>query len=375
MVKILILSKDFNHTGGVVNFVKLIVENINKKEFKISHFIQGKSSNSLKNIFLPFIILCQFIKFMIILKKFKPDIVHINPSFHIRSLLRDSLFLLIIYNFYPTKSIGIFHGWNNHLVEKIINNPILNKLFKKIYDKLNFILVLCSQYKQQMERIGISSTKVKSISTMYQGNKTLEKRDYHITSKEINLLFMSRFVKSKGVYIAAELGRLLLNNGYRNFKLIFAGDGPEYKGLKRYRNKYGLENHMDFTGYITGKEKDEILRVSDIFIFPTYYGEGCPIVILEAMGAGLAIVSTPVAAIPEIVEDGVNGFLHNSKEPKIFFYSVKKLIEDRQLLAEMQIRNKKKAEMNYTAAIVVKKIECIYQQVLYNDNKNLETRG
>jgi len=137
---------------------------------------------------------------------------------------------------------------------------------------------------------------------------------------------MSRLVESKGVYIAAEVARLLVAAGLTHFKLIVAGNGPEYKGVRDYISRYGLEDYIETPGYVTGINKQEILRGSNIFLFPTYYGEGCPIVVLEAMGAGLAVVSTPVAGIPDIVEHGKNGFLIDSRNPQDFYKAVKTLI-------------------------------------------------
>ncbi len=109
--------------------------------------------------------------------------------------------------------------------------------------------------------------------------------------------------------------------------------------------------------------KDDILAKGDILLFPTSYAEGLPNVIPEAMGAGQAIISRPVGGIAEIVEDGVNGFLHDSIDPVIFFNSIRKLIDNRQLLIEMQKRNIKKAESNFEASIVIKKIEKLYDVI------------
>ena len=53
---------------------------------------------------------------------------------------------------------------------------------------------------------------------------------------------------------------------------------------------------------------------SDIFVFPTYYPEGCPTVVIEALAAGLFVVTTDTAALKEIVKDGINGIKVKRKD-------------------------------------------------------------
>jgi len=75
-----------------------------------------------------------------------------------------------------------------------------------------------------------------------------------------------------------------------------------------------------------------------------------------------------VGGIPEVVEDGLNGFLHDSDDPIAYFNSVRKLIEEKELLIEIQKRNRRKAENNFEASIVAKRIENLYHE-LANSNK------
>ena len=82
------------------------------------------------------------------------------------------------------------------------------------------------------------------------------------------------------------------------------------------------------------------------------------------MGAGTAVVSTPVGAIPDIITNGVNGYVLNSKSARQFSDVVRRLIDDRNLLTRMQSNNRKKAEEKYTFASVIKNIEVEYEKIL-----------
>jgi len=362
--RILLMFPSWENKGGVTNFCKLLIKNLNSN-FNIDHLEIGNRAANKSLIKRLYFFYKNTLKLRKKLIQNRYNVIHLNPSLEIFSLIRDSFYLSIINKYYFNHSLVLFHGWNESLYGKIIKNSLYNNLFINIYKKANLILVLCNKFKKQLVKMGIPSEKVKVITTMFQCNRTIQcyKRN-KLNDKKINILFMSRFEKSKGLYIVASVGKLLIENGYKDLKLIFAGDGPEYKGLMNYISRYKLKHYIDAPGYIIGEKKWEILRNSDIFLYPTYYGEGCPLVILEAMGAGLAVVSTPVAAIPDIVRNNENGFIIKSKDPKDFYEAVKKLIEDRDLLKKIQKLNREKAEKNYEAKIVTKKIESIYLSII-----------
>jgi len=371
MTKILIFSRDFRHKGGVVNFVSLLYKKLSlDRNLKVSHFVQGQSPFRWRNIIFPVILFVQFFSITLKLKNLKPDVIHINPSFEIRALLRDAIYLVLINLAGYENILVMFHGWNDDLAQKMIKINFLQKILQLTYGRAITILVLCENHRNHLIRLGILPEKIDTITTMYRKIDPVRVAQQRNVNDRITILFMAQLVKAKGVYIAVKVCKLLLENGQGNFKLIIAGDGPEYNRLKDYIVKYGLENHIDLVGYVEEEKKEEILNDSDIFLFPTYYGEGCPIVILEAMGAGTAIISTPVAAIPKIVSNNENGFIIDSKSPEPFYKAVKKLIDNRELLNRIKKRNKDKAEKNYEAEVVTRKIEEKYRRIIKNSLTN-----
>ena len=90
-------------------------------------------------------------------------------------------------------------------------------------------------------------------------------------------------------------------------KFIFGGDGETDK-LKKIIEQESLGELIEFVGWVDGNQKIDLLNNSNVFILPSY-NEGLPIAILEAMSYGLAIISTNVGGIPEIVNQ--NGILIN----------------------------------------------------------------
>ncbi|RLB00740.1 MAG: glycosyltransferase family 1 protein, partial [Deltaproteobacteria bacterium] len=103
-----------------------------------------------------------------------------------------------------------------------------------------------------------------------------------------------------------------------------------------------------FRGPLYGTEKVRELVSSDIFVFPTHPPEAFPLVILEAMAVGLPIVSTEVGSIPEIVADGVNGFVVPPRNPQALASAVVHLIKDEIMRQNFGRASRRLFEERYT---------------------------
>ncbi|WP_205525340.1 glycosyltransferase [Novosphingobium sp. THN1] len=124
-------------------------------------------------------------------------------------------------------------------------------------------------------------------------------RDHRAPRATVQLLFLGNLLERKGVSdliaalaaLPAELPRWHLN---------FAGGGD----LLRYREAVknaGLEDRVDFLGWVNQEGAQRLLSDADVMVLPSYH-EGLPLVILEALGAGTPVIATSVGAIPQFVE-------------------------------------------------------------------------
>jgi glycosyltransferase involved in cell wall biosynthesis len=358
---ILLLTPSFDEVGGVSSFCKALIKNLNSR-FEIDHLQTGNQPGNRNPIKRVYFFLGNAFKLRERLRKNGYRLIHLNPSLVVGSILRDSFYVWIIHHFGYKKCV-MFHGWNENLAETIIKNTILRSCFKKIYGRVELILVLCHRFKKQLEAMGIDPKRIRIVTTMYHQEDYVIQSNSTPTERTTQILFMAVLLRAKGVYIAAEVAKLLVENGVKDFCLTFAGEGPEYSGLKDYIRKNKLDDYIKTVGYVEGKAKQEVLEKGDIFLLPSA-GEGCPVVVLEAMGAGLAVVSTSVGAIPDIVEQGLNGILIESNDPIDFYNATISLIENRELLTKMQIANRKKAKENFEAGVVTKKFESLYFSVM-----------
>ncbi len=122
-----------------------------------------------------------------------------------------------------------------------------------------------------------------------------------------HLLFVGRLAGVKGVPILLEALQAL-REPHLVMHVTLIGDGPEREALEARAHDMGLSEFVDFVGYKSQSEVADALGQSDIFVLPSF-AEGVPVVLMEAMAAAVPVVTTHVAGVPELVEDGVHGIL------------------------------------------------------------------
>ena len=114
----------------------------------------------------------------------------------------------------------------------------------------------------------------------------------------------------KGHRIIIEALHLLPPQIQKEIHVDFMGEGPERIELEKLVENYGLSDHIKFYGQVPNENIYKYLAKNNIYILMSK-NEGLPISIIEAMRAGLPIISTQIAGIPELVEEGYNGCLVN----------------------------------------------------------------
>jgi glycosyltransferase involved in cell wall biosynthesis len=132
------------------------------------------------------------------------------------------------------------------------------------------------------------------------------------------LLFLSNMFISKGVFLLLESCKILADRNIK-FECHFVGKWTAEISSKEFDDKCKENKLTEFIfshGEKQGHEKDLYFSESDIFVFPTF-NECFGLVILEAMKWGLPVVSTEEGAIPEIVDDGITGFVTAKSNPKL----------------------------------------------------------
>lgn len=135
--------------------------------------------------------------------------------------------------------------------------------------------------------------------------------------RSFHILSVGSLLPHKGFDIIIEACRILREQGL-DFECTIAGGGLLEKELKRKTQDAELNTKIKFTGYITQDELIPLYQQADIFALPVRPGVhwGIPNVFLEAMAAGLPVITAPLSSIPELIEDGRTGFIIPENNPQ-----------------------------------------------------------
>jgi len=361
MTRLLIISPSFNLPGGVSNYIKLLDQNLDREQFEIKHLSTGKTGSFWKNLFYPLLILIQLINLKRILKKFQPELVHINPSLTYFAITRDFLFLKTLKK-EGCPVLFFIHGWNKNISNKF-QYIFWKHYFKKGFDMADAIVVLANQFKKKLIDLGINADKIYVSSTMVESEKYLP--EYKNFSRPYKILFCAIIKKEKGPFAILEAAPIVVRK-FPNTKFIFVGKGKDLEKLKIESKGIGIDKNIDFTGYITLKEKIKIFKKSHVFVFPSSHGEGFPTVILEAMAAGMPIITTANAGLRDAIENGKQGLIIDSMPPRTQEISAKmiQLIKNKKVMEKMSENNLAEVKDKYDVKVVSKQIEEIYQGII-----------
>jgi glycosyltransferase involved in cell wall biosynthesis len=99
-----------------------------------------------------------------------------------------------------------------------------------------------------------------------------------------------------------------LTESGRSVSATFVGDGPRRAALEQLARKLGIADRVTFAGGVGQDDIGRYYEDADVFCLPSF-SEGLPVVLLEAMAAGLPVVASRIAGIPELIEHGRSGLL------------------------------------------------------------------
>lgn len=290
--------------GGVADYVGMLKANL-PPEVAVEDFHIGRRLlPTVLRPLSPLLPLLDALRLLLRLLTRRYDVVHLNPSFN-KAILRDSLFMLVLRVFGLSRVMVFMHGWNDAWARRVLSGPLSRALFRWLWGGAGRILLLASRFKRTLVDAGLDGDRIEVVSTMFDAGQfdgVVSRRG----SQPVQVLFLSRFVREKGGYELLQ-GFAQMAEAYPDVQLICAGDGPESAGMRAWAEQHGLNGRVRFPGFVRGREKAQLLADADIFAFPTYYGEGCPVSLLEAMAAGCAVITGDAGGIPDIFEDGVNG--------------------------------------------------------------------
>lgn len=297
------------------------------------------------------------------LEEFRPDIVHVvNPA------------ILGLGGIYYAKALKIplIASYHTHLPQYLQHYGLgmlegfLWELIKSAHNQAQ--LNLCTSMamveelrNHEIERVDLWQRGVDT-ETFHPDLASLEMRN-HLSQGHPDrplLIYVGRLGAEK------EIDRIKpVLEAIPNARLALVGNGPHREALQ----KHFADTPTHFVGYLHGKELASAYASADAFIFPSRT-ETLGLVLLEAMAAGCPVVAARSGGIPDIVTDGVNGYLFDPTDEQGAIAATQRLLarpEERETLRQ----NARQEAERWGWASATRQLQNYYQSVLFSQNMPL----
>jgi glycosyltransferase involved in cell wall biosynthesis len=236
------------------------------------------------------------------------------------------------------------------------------------YNRCDAVIVPSNATGEWLKGIGCKSRITVMSNGVDTGRFNPNKRSSSLRKKlcksdGIIMLHVGRITKEKSVEVIIKAANRMKEAGTK-FVLVIAGRGPELAPLKRMTSRLGLGDHVRFVGFVPDGELAKYYASADVFVTASpVETEG--IVMLEAMASGLPVVGANAGAIPEIVENGVNGHVFKPGSHLEMAKAISKSLEGgaHKRLARNALTSSKRYSIEKTA----KQLEMIYSGLLISD--------
>lgn len=169
--------------------------------------------------------------------------------------------------------------------------------------------------------------------------------------RPVRILYLSHLMTAKGVLDFVDLLARLRERGVAFTADIAGSDGDVTRGdLERRLDGLGLEDRVRLPGQVVGGAKLALFSAADLLVFPSRFEESFGLVAVEAMRAGIPVVTSSVGGLPEIVGDGVTGRLVPPGDVEGFAGAVEALAADPALRRRLGAAGRARFLERYTAA-------------------------
>lgn len=183
--------------------------------------------------------------------------------------------------------------------------------------------------------------------------------------RRFRVLYLGTLNRLKGVLVLLSAVPLTLQRR-RDIEFVFAGGWSHPNDRRKAEaalSQMEAGDHVIFTGPVEGEAKENLFASADLFVFPGVQQEGQPLVVIEAMAAGLPILFTDRGCLRETVIAEENGREIRINDPEDLAEQIVRMLEHPEAMREMGRRSRARYETNYTAKIFLQRMVVLFLKV------------
>lgn len=280
---------------------------------------------------------------------FNPDIIHSH-------LGRADLFSAIC-KLRKAKLIRTVHTVRNFKIKRGLMS-ITQFILSFLDSRFDYKVYVSSQIQMTWEgnSNGFSSVIYNPVAIKKENDSNIIRENENFT-----LLFAGRLHDFKNPYLIVKAIRIIINMG-ENIKLIIAGDGPQYKLIKEYIDKFNLQKHIELLGFINNIE--ESYSLADVIIFPSLWSSGLPMVILEASQYNTAVISANISGVKDYLIDDKNCIFFKSNSERSLVKKILYLKHNPKRRMQIAKNFNRYVQKQFSEGICAKRYINIYEDIL-----------
>jgi len=172
------------------------------------------------------------------------------------------------------------------------------------------------------------------------------------------------FRPRKGLEVLLESLAELRRQGFDvRLRAVGGFETPEYESeIKALCSRLGVESLVEWVGFTRDVESE--MRRFDLFVLPSLFGEGMPMVVLEAMAQGLPVVATAVEGVPEVVRDGREGVVVAPGDASALAAGIARILDGSVDAAELGRNALKRHDEKFSAKAMAEAVAGVYRRVI-----------
>jgi glycosyltransferase involved in cell wall biosynthesis len=364
--KILIIGPTPPPYHGVALSTRLILDSPVLHGFQRVHLdtadrrgIENIGAFELGNIMLG---LWHFVRFMGLLAWYRPQLVYLPISQGTGGYLRDLLFLL------PSQALGIptvVHLRGSEFRAFYTGaGRVMQALIRRSLGAARRVIVVGESLREVFAGLVVPDriVAVPNGTVDFAAGGAVG----HPRGDRVQGLFLSNLRRRKGVFVTLEAAIEALDR-FPVLEFTFAGaweaEADRQQAAARLRD-CNVADRIHFVGTVTGDDKHRLMMESHFLVFPPIEPEGHPRVVIEAMAAGLPIITTRQGAIAETIVDGQTGFLVAPGDAPAIVEKIACLITDPQRREAMGCAARRRFLAEYTADASNTRLAGVFSDVL-----------
>jgi len=285
-----------------------------------------------------------------VIDEFKPDIIHIH-NLKSRGLVYLRFYLNI-------KGRNIRTICTMH--DLVTLNQVVSLLHSKTLAQQLNMVVAPSQF--MFAKLGELDSTTKNQFTMIFNGVPVRSDKSDLQQTPLKLLFAAELDEHKGgVYLLNAWAKIF--RSFPEVKLIIAGEGAAKDFLIQLTRNLGLSEQVDFVGWLSQSQLNDLFDGDCILIMPSMVGEAFGLIAAEAAMAGVPVIANNIGALPEVVIDAQTGFIVAAGDTQQLSLEMSRLISDPELRKVMGKAAHEHAKLNFNLENCLKAYESLLVQM------------